>query len=55
MYDSFLFDIGWLFFGAWGGIIAVVTISAFHQELFPVSSRSDQSTSVREVSGPSLR
>ena len=54
MYDSFLFDLGWLFFAAWGSMVAVVTISAFRQELFPGSPQPEQSTAVRKVSAPSL-
>jgi len=40
MYESFLFDIGSLFFAAWGVIVAVVSVTAFRQELFPASGRS---------------
>jgi hypothetical protein len=33
--DSYLFDAGWLFFAAWSVVVAVVSYSAFHHDLFP--------------------
>lgn len=33
MADFYLIDIGWLFFGAWGVVVAVVTYKAFAPDL----------------------
>ncbi len=33
MADSYLLDIGWLFFGAWGVVVAVVTYKAVAPDL----------------------
>ena len=34
MHDYYLIDIGWIFFGAWGIVVAVVTYKAFAPDLF---------------------
>jgi hypothetical protein len=33
--DSFLSNAGWLFFAAWSGMVAAVSIAAFGRELLP--------------------
>jgi hypothetical protein len=33
--DSFLSDAGWLFFAGWTAVVAAVSITAFHNDLFP--------------------
>ena len=35
MSDSYLFDIGWLFFAAWTAIVAVVSLAAFGNDILP--------------------
>jgi hypothetical protein len=39
MNDSFLFDAGWLFFAAWSVILAILSVTAFANDLFPSRSR----------------
>jgi hypothetical protein len=33
--DAYLFDLGWILFGVWGAIVAVVSVAAFGRDLFP--------------------
>jgi hypothetical protein len=35
MSDSYLFDVGWLFFAAWTAIVAVISLAAFGRDLLP--------------------
>jgi len=35
MSDSYLFDIGWLFFAAWSIIVAVFSLTAFGKDILP--------------------
>ncbi|HEY6373308.1 MAG TPA: hypothetical protein VIX37_22215 [Candidatus Sulfotelmatobacter sp.] len=39
--DSFLSNAGWLFFSAWGVIVAVVTVKAFGRDLLPAKAPLD--------------
>jgi hypothetical protein len=34
MSDSYLFDVGWLFFAAWSVIVAVFSLAAFGRDAF---------------------
>ena len=40
MSDSYLLNIGWLFFGAWAVVVVVVSIKAFGPDLFPARAHS---------------
>jgi len=40
MSDSYLFDVGWVFFAAWSALVFVVSMAAFGQDLFPSLARS---------------
>lgn len=35
MNESYVFDLGWLFFAVWTMIVAVVSFKAFGSDLFP--------------------
>ena len=35
MSESYVFDLGWLFFAIWTTIVAVVSVKAFGSDLFP--------------------
>lgn len=37
--DSFLFDVGWLFFAAWSVVVILLSLAAFGKDLFPALSR----------------
>jgi hypothetical protein len=39
MAQVFIFDIGWVFFAAWGMVLAAVSIIAFGRDLIPVAKR----------------
>jgi len=42
MSDSYLFDVGWVFFAAWSALVFVVSMAAFGQDLFPYLARSER-------------
>ncbi len=42
MSDSYLFDIGWVFFTAWSALVFIVSLAAFGQDLFPTFARSER-------------
>jgi len=48
MRESYLFDVGWLFFMAWSAIVAAVSLAAFGRDLFP----SDTQTKVARDARP---
>lgn len=52
MTDLYLFDIGWLFFGAYSVIVAAVALTAFASDFFPSAARS-QNVGRRQFPGPS--
>lgn len=35
MIESYLFDVGWLFFAVWSLIVVVVSLAAFARDLLP--------------------
>jgi hypothetical protein len=35
MSDAYLFYLGFILFGVWGAIVAVVSVAAFGRDLFP--------------------
>ncbi len=35
MSDSYLFDVGWLFFAAWSVIVALFSLTAFGKDILP--------------------
>jgi hypothetical protein len=37
MAQAFVFDAGWIFFAAWGMILAAVSVIAFGRDLFKVN------------------
>jgi hypothetical protein len=37
--QGFILDLGWIFFIAWGAVLAAVSLIAFWQDLFPSTSR----------------
>jgi len=39
MAEVFIFDAGWLFFAAWGIVLAAVGIIAFGQDILTISPR----------------
>jgi len=43
MSDSYLFDVGWLFFAAWTVIVAVISLAAFGRDLLPSQTSLEQS------------
>lgn len=50
MVDFYLIDIGWLFFGAWGVVVAVVAYKAFSPDL--LQSRNKQKLSTNMNASP---
>jgi len=50
MVDFYLIDIGWLFFGAWGVVVAVVAYKAFGPDL--LHSRNKQKLSTNMNASP---
>jgi hypothetical protein len=54
MSDSYLFDVGWVFFTAWSAVVFIVSLAAFGQDLFPTLARSGraQNTGSREPVKP---
>jgi hypothetical protein len=36
MVEAFIFDIGWIFFAAWGMALAALSVIAFGRDLLPV-------------------
>jgi hypothetical protein len=40
--DSFLSDVGWLFFAAWSAVVAAVSLAAFGRDLLPSRLRLGQ-------------
>jgi hypothetical protein len=43
MSDSYLFDIGWLFFAAWTAIVAFVSLAAFGNDILPSQHAAESS------------
>ncbi|HLV88111.1 MAG TPA: hypothetical protein VKV39_14090 [Candidatus Sulfotelmatobacter sp.] len=39
--DSYMLDLGWLFFTAWGILVGVVSVAAFRNDLFPADRKTD--------------
>ncbi len=37
--QAFILDLGWIFFVAWGTVLAAVSLIAFWRDLFPSTSR----------------
>jgi hypothetical protein len=37
--QGFILDLGWIFFIAWGAVLAAVSLIAFWRDLFPSTSR----------------
>jgi hypothetical protein len=37
--QSFIFDLGWVFFAAWAMVLAAVSALAFGRDLFPFGTR----------------
>jgi hypothetical protein len=35
----FIFDLGWVFFAAWGMVLAAVSIIAFGRDILPATER----------------
>jgi len=35
----FIFDLGWVFFAAWGTVLVAVSLVAFGRDLLPVAHR----------------
>jgi|HubBroStandDraft_4_1064222.scaffolds.fasta_scaffold2902837_1 hypothetical protein len=54
MSDSYLFDVGWVFFTAWSALVFIVSLAAFGQDLFPALVRSEraQNTGSHEPVNP---
>jgi len=46
MSDSYLFDVGWVFFAAWSALVFVVSMAAFGRDLFPSLARSERAPGV---------
>jgi|HubBroStandDraft_5_1064220.scaffolds.fasta_scaffold1052072_1 hypothetical protein len=44
MSDSYLFDVGWLFFAAWAVIVAAISLAAFGRDLLPPQTPLEQSS-----------
>ena len=42
MSDSYLFALGWAFFGAWTALVFILNLVAFGQELFPTLAGSER-------------
>jgi hypothetical protein len=43
MSDSYLFDVGWLFFAAWTVIVGAISLAAFGRDLLPSQTPLEQS------------
>jgi hypothetical protein len=39
MLEVFIFDVGWLFFAAWGMALAAVSVIAFGRDILPSGQR----------------
>ena len=39
MVEVFIFDVGWIFFAAWGMALAAVSVIAFGGDIFPSGAR----------------
>jgi hypothetical protein len=48
MIQVFIFDVGWIFFAAWGMALAALSIIAFGRDILPGA----QQTTVRKKSTP---
>jgi hypothetical protein len=51
MVQVFILDLGWLFFIAWGMVLATVGAIAFGRDLFPSSSRPPYEPEALSVQG----
>ncbi len=52
MSDSYLFDVGWIFFAAWTAIVAVISLAAFGKDLLPSQAPLEPHQSTRHRKPP---
>jgi hypothetical protein len=52
MSDSYLFDVGWIFFAAWTAIVAVISLAAFGKDLLPSQAPLEPLQSTRQSKPP---
>ena len=44
--DSYLLDVGWLFFAAWSVVLAVVGVAVFGHDLIPFRERAESAPDI---------
>jgi hypothetical protein len=55
MVDSYLFDIGWMFFAAWSLVVFAVCVAAFGRDLFPQPKHSNWARDLQTVKSSAAR